>query len=78
MSESAWSGYPPIEERDAEIERLRTDRDAIGFAAAEQIAAKDAEIERLRGLLRECLPYVAAPTGSGGDIWRRVREALGE
>jgi hypothetical protein len=61
--------------RGDEIERLRADRNAIGFAAAEQIAERYAEIERLLTVLREV--HDAAPY-LGAEINRRVRKALGD
>ena len=55
-----------------EIERLRTDRDAIGFAAAEQIAERDAEIERLNQLLR----FITKDCHKAADEIERLRRMV--
>ena len=65
--------------RDAEIERRAKSIEE----AMTQLAWKDDEIEKLRGLLRECLPFLHPDTawdfdGDGGWLDDRVREALGE
>jgi hypothetical protein len=42
-----------IEKRDAEIERLRTDKHQLIAVAADEMTMRDAEIERLRAALGE-------------------------